>query len=541
MTLRTRIYAVLTAGLVGAGLLAAGPASADVLDPTITAVRTGSNPVVAGSEKGTSFTVTITNPNEVDLEADISGYVDDNLYLQDVSGEGLSCDFHATSYTCLTGGVTAPSGASIGASILPAGASYTYTVEAKAAHPFTPVGTYDLCSYMIWDVAPPLDAPSQPDACSGQIVAPRATGFLTSATASVDVVREVDLTLSATQPAQTDPGAQAQTTFTVQDNGPSGLTEVTLNGTLDPATTFVSSEGSDWTCVVDGQQFTCTNPYVNCFRQRSCGPSRIQYAIQPLTVTFGTAKPGVVQDYRIPANVVPFDATDPTPDDARVDVVIPVTPVTLEVMKASEPTRFRIGQRKRWTVSVANTGAIDDTGALTVVDTMSKGLKYVSAAGDDWTCAVSGQTITCTKPDGLAKGDTSEFVVVTKLTQAGRVTNEAEIFSTSFMSNMSVIRSSVIVPVLRLRQTAKPLPATPARIVSGKTDQGRKIYTRVRCRPVASANSGEVNYCRLSRRDGVVRVDVIGDQKTVVRVTQTARGTNRYRPFLQSKTYVVNP
>ena len=61
------------------------------------------------------------------------------------------------------------------------------------------------------------------------------------------------------------------------------------------------------------------------------------------------------------------------------------------------------------------------------------------------------------------------------------------------------------------------------------------------CRPKKSAAAGEVSFCKVTRKAGVVRIKVKGPRTMKVTVIQTAKGTPRYKRFVQRKTWVVKP
>ena len=111
----------------------------------------------------------------------------------------------------------------------------------------------------------------------------------------------------------------------------------------------------------------------------------------------------------------------------------------------------------------------------------------------------------------------------------------------SYESNTSDNSTSAEVRVSRVEQTAKALPSSPTRVKSGKTDQGKKLTTRVLCRPVTAGVLGEVAYCKVTRSGDVVKVQVLGSRKVKVTIIQTAKGGDKYKPFVQRKTYIVKP
>jgi uncharacterized repeat protein (TIGR01451 family) len=74
----------------------------------------------------------------------------------------------------------------------------------------------------------------------------------------------------------------------------------------------------------------------------------------------------------------------------------------------SHTGNFTVGTNGIYTLTVSNTAAAGSTsGTITVTDTLSTGLSYVSGSGAGWTCAAAGQAVTCTNPGPIAAGASS--------------------------------------------------------------------------------------------------------------------------------------
>jgi uncharacterized repeat protein (TIGR01451 family) len=91
-----------------------------------------------------------------------------------------------------------------------------------------------------------------------------------------------------------------------------------------------------------------------------------------------------------------------------------------------------VGSTTNYTLSVANGGVDDETGPVTVVDTLPAGLKLVSAGGTGWTCtsvASATQTVvTCTQPGPIKSGaKMTPLVIAVSPTAAGNYTNTATV------------------------------------------------------------------------------------------------------------------
>lgn len=77
------------------------------------------------------------------------------------------------------------------------------------------------------------------------------------------------------------------------------------------------------------------------------------------------------------------------------------------------------GGSASYTLTVTNSGSTPESGPLTVVDTLPAGLTYASFSGSGWTCGVSGQVVTCTRPGALAAGATAPALVLNVNVDAG--------------------------------------------------------------------------------------------------------------------------
>ena len=536
MGIRAKVV-VLTALVVATAGMATAPASATTSELSITNVRTGPSPIVSGSNTETTFKVSVTNNASYAVGAIVYGKLDSGVIMTAVSSAGADCMLvNQSTFFCDTG---PGAGATRGAAPSPIPGYGSIEVDVSVlAFPTSAPGTYTLCS----STAPMIGAPASGPGC--QPVPPDGPSYPAApeATATVDVVMEADLGVTATDAPQTDPGAQAQPKFQVTNGGPSLPPKVFLRGTLPPGLTFVSGEGGSWSCSAAGQDVTCEYVTDGCWAPRLCGPRAGTgnfHAIPPVTWTVDTAKPGRVSSYRVPVTVSGEGTTNT--GGGQTFALIPVTPVQLDVSKTLPSRQFTVGDELTWTITVSNTGTIDDAGKITVTDTLPSAVEFLSASGDGWTCSHSGQKVVCDR-SGLAKGATSQVRIKTRLKAGGRVTNSVELSSESHMSNMSITGSAASLPVKRLAQKAKPLPRTLSQpIPAGRTNRGQKVRTEVHCRPYRGSAAGETRLCKVTRRANEVKVQVTGSQKTVVVVLQYAPATPRYKRFFQKKIYVVNP
>jgi uncharacterized repeat protein (TIGR01451 family) len=124
------------------------------------------------------------------------------------------------------------------------------------------------------------------------------------------------------------------------------------------------------------------------------------------------------------------------PDGAGNNTSAPVVTLVqapdLRLTKTSAATTLSVGAVASFTLTPSNAGNLATSGTVTVVDTLPVGLIYVAmgSGGTGWTCAASGQTVTCTSSTAI--GAASNGKVITINAQVGSnavpsVTNTAVI------------------------------------------------------------------------------------------------------------------
>ena len=89
---------------------------------------------------------------------------------------------------------------------------------------------------------------------------------------------------------------------------------------------------------------------------------------------------------------------------------------TVSVTTSPSTSTFTQGQTGTFTVSVTNNGpgnTGDPTGVnpMTVIDTLGAAFTYSSYSGTNWSCAASGQTVTCTNDTANAEGGYPELTI----------------------------------------------------------------------------------------------------------------------------------
>ena len=347
-----------------------------------------------------------------------------------------------------------------------------------------------------------------------------------SATARINVT-PVDLAISKTGSGTFQPGTNADWTLTVANVGTiPDAGAVMVTDTLASGLEYVSATGTGWTCSAASQVVTCTSAGLPLAASQQIA---VVAKVTAAKAEFGNTA------------TVATSSFEQNLANNTTAITANTTPVDLAISKAAVTTSATVGEQATWRLTVSNVGSISDAGTVTVTDTLPVGQELVSASAPGWTCGTGVRQFTCTRT-GIAT-QASEQIDVTALVTGGvpQVTNEATVATTSYEANLANNTASATMAVRREAQSAAALPASPNKVKTGRTDQGQKIRTRVTCRPLKAAAAGETSYCKVIRKNGFLRVKVIGTSPMKVRIRQTAKGTDIYKPFVQQKTYIVRP
>ena len=235
--------------------------------------------------------------------------------------------------------------------------------------------------------------------------------------ASTTVTASADLSLTKTGPLTVDSGASVTYLLTATNNGPSDAVDVAVTDTLPAGVTFVSADGTGWTCIASG------NASVSCVR-----PALAAGDVAPTITVVVTAPTGSTT--LVNSASVSSATPDPEPanDDASVSTQVAGS-ADLSIVK-SGPSNVIARDSLTYTLVVSNAGP-DAAVAVEVEDTLPAGVAFVSAAGDGWACTAQGDvSVSCTRPT-LASGSTAPTitVVVRAPAVAGPIVNTASVAS----------------------------------------------------------------------------------------------------------------
>ncbi|MGB3736334.1 MAG: isopeptide-forming domain-containing fimbrial protein, partial [Ilumatobacter sp.] len=266
---------------------------------------------------------------------------------------------------------------------LPAGVGSMYTITVDVADP-VPAGTRTVVN----DVEITDDGTNGPDSDPGNNTDDDTDTY------------GVDLAVTKTNGQTTAvPGEDLEYTITVTNDGPTAITEFTLDEDLPAAlnfVTFITSEGdydpatgvwTDFGTFTEGEALTLM--VSGTVSVDATGTLVNSVSVQP------------------PVDVPDTDPTNNGADD--VDTLEPRSNLTIR--KTIDQSSIARGDDARYTISVTNTGPSTAVGVI-VTDPLPSALTFVRASGTDWTCSEASRTVTCELGVPLSVGSTATFELV---------------------------------------------------------------------------------------------------------------------------------
>jgi uncharacterized repeat protein (TIGR01451 family) len=238
-----------------------------------------------------------------------------------------------------------------------------------------------------------------------------------SSSVTTGVSPSADLSIVKTGPATVSAGGSTTYTLVVANAGPSDAADLTVTDTLPAGVTFVSADGSGWTCTNTG------DTSVSCLR-----PALATGATAPavtVVVTAPAQATTLTNTASVASTTADADMSNNT-DTLSTDVT---ASADLSIVKTG-PATVVAGGAVSYSLAVANAGPSSAT-ELTVTDVLPSGVTFVSASGSGWTCThVASTTVTCTLPALAAKASGAVItVVVTAPAGAASITNNVSVAS----------------------------------------------------------------------------------------------------------------
>ena len=230
-----------------------------------------------------------------------------------------------------------------------------------------------------------------------------------------------DLSITKTHTGDFTAGMDGTYIIGVHNAGPSDSgTGVVVSDTLPSGETFVSAEGTGWSCTAVDVTVTCT-----------LGTSVVVAGDAPsltLTVAVRSGAVGILTNVAVVLGPNPDPvlgnntASDPTISDRVSDLSLTKT-LTGSLQDRVDATYVFV---------VTNTGPSDSAAPVTLTDPLPAGLTLVSSTAGTagaWSCAAAGQTVTCTDSAPVVTGTTSTFDIRVAVSAAAgsEITNTATV------------------------------------------------------------------------------------------------------------------
>ena len=239
-----------------------------------------------------------------------------------------------------------------------------------------------------------------------------------TATADTTVLPGADVQIASKTVTSGTPAIAGQpVTFLIQprNNGPAAAVNAIVTDVLPANWVFVSATGPNWSCGAAGQTITCN---------RASFPLGATDNITVVATAPTNAQiPAAGQTFTNTASIT-NSVTDPVPgnNSGSVNVQVLRDGADLRVTKTKTPNPVAQGSPLTSILTLFNNGPRVATGPLRIVDLLPAGETFVSASGTGWTCVQSGQTITCTHPNGsgLAVGASLPAVTDRHHSDSGR-------------------------------------------------------------------------------------------------------------------------
>ncbi|MEC4802921.1 MAG: hypothetical protein SAJ12_02380 [Jaaginema sp. PMC 1079.18] len=245
--------------------------------------------------------------------------------------------------------------------------------------------------------------------------------------ASTTVTDQPDLAISKDQTGSYVTGSAAQYRITVTNKGtqPTDGSLVTVTDTLPtgpPGLTPTGANGTGWNCTVTGQTVECTRSDV------------LQPGSSYPPITLAVTVNGAVGSNITNTSTVSGGGDNNPNNNSDIEdvVVIGLTDPDLTVAKQVDPNAPLVpGGVGNYILTVTNSGPGSTTAPVRVIDNLPSGLTLNgSATGNGWTCTVASRTITCTRNDALASGQSYPPITVPVSVTAApgsQVTNSATV------------------------------------------------------------------------------------------------------------------
>jgi hypothetical protein len=163
--------------------------------------------------------------------------------------------------------------------------------------------------------------------------------------------------------------------------------------------------------------------------------------------------------------------------------VFSAPPATALIVEKSHAGNFSVGANGTYSIAIFNSGA--PTGPITLTDVLPAELTFVSAAGGGFTCANSGQLVTCINPTGLTLGQLVVVQIVVRPTVATTVTNVVSVTAGA----TTVIDSDItVIDVANPNTISETLSTVSASATTAPADNTTPVTITVQIKNTTGAN-----------------------------------------------------
>ena len=225
-----------------------------------------------------------------------------------------------------------------------------------------------------------------------------------------------DLFVSKTDsPDPVTKGQPLTYTVTAKNNGPATAGAVSLTDTLPGSVTFNSVTTSRGSCSHLSGTVTCG------LGQLGSGETAT------VTIKVTPQEPGTITNRASIRSANEPDANEA--DNTTTESTTVDSTANLSVKTVDSPDPVAVGGKLAYTVRVTNLGP-QKASAVTLLDALSKSVRFRSIAWSQGTCSRSGSRIACNLGD-LADGATATVKIVVNPTARGLIPNTARVFAES--------------------------------------------------------------------------------------------------------------
>jgi uncharacterized repeat protein (TIGR01451 family) len=327
-----------------------------------------------------------------------------------------------------------------------------------------------------------------------------------------------DLSITKSHTGDFVAGGDGTYTLLASNGGPAASAgPITVVDTLPTGESYVSADGTGWTCSADAAVVTCTSA--------SGIPAGSAGSPITLRVAVGSDVTGTLTNT---AEVVPGPTADPSlANNTTTDPTAVTSESDLGIVK-SHKSAFALGKSGSYALTVSNEGPSTSRKSITVTDPLPLGETFVSAVGSGWTCADATkaqgrQTVTCTLPGTLGASSYAPPIALTVkigLSAYPRVTNTASVTSLTFdpypknnSSSDPVTPTPIAAVTLRKRLEGTLVSGADAAYVLQVANAGPspaahvQVTDRLPAGLTAAGASGALWRCHTSGANSVVTCD----------------------------------